>query len=111
MNKAEKSAAPTTQSMCSMTTSGHTTSMCLCAPDLLLRRTFISAELAHLIFHELAGLLMMVLALGIMWLELRVLSWVFPTREVQDGTGVAKRSMAPASAWGLPTSVRAAGRS
>lgn len=42
-------------------------------------------KLADLVFHNLAGWLMMPLALGMLWLEMRLLDWVFPTREVQDG--------------------------
>jgi exosortase len=34
-------------------------------------------RLADLVFHSLAGWLMMPLALGMLWLELRILSWVF----------------------------------
>jgi exosortase len=34
------------------------------------------AALADLVFHDLAGWLMMPLALGMMWLELRTLAWV-----------------------------------
>ena len=42
------------------------------------------SELADLVFHDLAGWLMMPLALGMLWLELLVLSWVLrpgPTEE------------------------------
>jgi exosortase len=35
-----------------------------------------SQRLAELVFHDLAGWLMMPLALGMIWLELRVLDWV-----------------------------------
>jgi exosortase len=34
------------------------------------------SELANLVFHDLAGWLMMPLALGLLWVELRLLAWV-----------------------------------
>jgi exosortase len=36
----------------------------------------VGSRLADLVFHDLAGWLMMVLALGLLWLEFRILSWV-----------------------------------
>jgi exosortase len=44
----------------------------------------VGSRLADLVFHDLAGWLMMVLALSLLWLEFRVLSWVLvpaPARE------------------------------
>ena len=60
-------------------------------------------ELADYIFHDLAGWLMMPLALGLLWAELRLLSWVFPTRTVEDRPTspflpVVGRARSPASA-------------
>lgn len=49
---------------------------------------------ADLIFHNLAGYLMPVLALGLLLLELRLVAWVFPTREVLDRATITRRSMA-----------------
>jgi exosortase len=44
-------------------------------------------EVADVAFHDLAGWLMMPLALVLMWLEVRVLSWV--CMRAPDGSGVA----------------------
>jgi exosortase len=43
-------------------------------------------ELADLVFHDLAGWLMMPLALGLLWVELRLLSWILPAPRA-DGIG------------------------
>jgi exosortase len=48
--------------------------------------------LADLVFHDLAGWLMMPLALGFLWLELRLLAWVIRTREVQENTSSVRNS-------------------
>jgi exosortase len=56
---------------------------------------------ADLVFHDLAGWLMMPLALGLLWLELKGLEWLFPTRvegrrsevygqRVKNGTSAGK---------------------
>ncbi len=45
---------------------------------------FGSAKLADLIFHDLAGWLMMPVGLGLLWLEFFVLSRLVPTVESQD---------------------------
>jgi exosortase len=45
---------------------------------------FGSAKLADLIFHDLAGWLMMPVGLGLLWLEFFVLSRLVPTVEQQD---------------------------
>jgi exosortase len=37
-----------------------------------------SADLARLVFHDLAGWLMMPLGLGLLWVELCLISWVLP---------------------------------
>jgi exosortase len=42
-------------------------------------------ELADLVFHDLAGWLMMPLALGALWLGYRLFSWAFPLRPAEDG--------------------------
>jgi hypothetical protein len=42
-------------------------------------------RLADLVFHDLAGWLMMPLALALLWLELRLLGWVIVTRTVCRG--------------------------
>jgi exosortase len=45
----------------------------------------VGSRLADLVFHDLAGWLMMVLALALLWLEFRLLSWVLipaPVREI-----------------------------
>jgi exosortase len=41
-------------------------------------------EVADYVFHDLAGWLMMPLALGMLWLELRLLSWVLVPRPVEE---------------------------
>jgi exosortase len=41
-------------------------------------------ELADLVFHDLAGWLMMPLALGLLWAELRLLSWVLVPAPAHD---------------------------
>ncbi len=43
-------------------------------------------ELADLVFHDLAGWLMMPLALGMLWLGYRLFSWVFPLRAPAEQT-------------------------
>jgi exosortase len=53
------------------------------------------SELADLVFHKLAGWLMMPLALGMLWVELRLLGWVLISpRPIADfktsGFGLAK---------------------
>jgi exosortase len=50
-------------------------------------------ELADRVFHDLAGWLMIPLALGLLWLELRLLSWVIRTREVEDGPALCFESL------------------
>jgi exosortase len=62
-------------------------------------------EIADLVFHDLAGWLMMPLALGIMWLELQLLSWLLiepqvPTRPVRVNPppGGVRKQTAPAPA-------------
>jgi exosortase len=45
---------------------------------------FAGPELADYVFHDLAGWLMMPLALGLLWVEMRLVAWVLPTREVGD---------------------------
>jgi exosortase len=40
----------------------------------------------NLVFHDLAGWLMMLLALGLLSLEMKALAWVFPTRPPRDRT-------------------------
>jgi exosortase/archaeosortase family protein len=44
------------------------------------------SEVADLVFHDLAGWLMMPLALGMLWTELRLLNWVFPLRIPRTGS-------------------------
>lgn len=55
-------------------------------------------ELADIVFHDLAGWLMMPLALGLLWVELRLLRWVLISRsaEVTTTVPVARRRAAPA---------------
>jgi exosortase len=59
-------------------------------------------DVAELVFHDLAGWLMMPLTLGLLWIELRLLDWVFPSRETPAGPVVrfcpAEPVLAPASA-------------
>jgi exosortase len=46
----------------------------------------VGSELADFVFHDLAGWLMMPLALGFLWIELRLLAWVIlppPSEETQ----------------------------
>lgn len=47
-------------------------------------------ELGDLIVHDLAGYLMMPLALGFIWLELRVIDWLFVVPEAPDRDAVLK---------------------
>jgi exosortase len=49
-----------------------------------LAHKLVGPELADLVFHGLAGWLMMVLALGLLWVEFRVLAWVFETVEESE---------------------------
>jgi exosortase len=46
----------------------------------------VGPRIANLVFHDLAGWLMMPMALGFLWLELKLLAWVFPLRDVDDET-------------------------
>jgi exosortase len=50
-------------------------------------------ELADLVFHTLAGYLMMPLALGLLAAELRLVSWLLPLREVEESLKLAKKSI------------------
>lgn len=66
-----------------------------------------SAELARAVYHDFAGWLMMPLALGLMWLELRLLGWVLQP-PVAKGPLVWKggghRRMPPPRRRGRPAS-------
>jgi exosortase len=68
---------------------------------------FASGDLAHVFFHDVAGWLMMPLALGMLWLELKALNHLFiersPNRPVRPAapTGGAKRAARRAS-WQTP---------
>jgi exosortase len=65
-------------------------------------------ELAELVFHDLAGWLMMVLALVLLWLELRVLSWVLLKVPHSRGRRRREADGEPASIWtGLRNYLRA----
>jgi exosortase/archaeosortase family protein len=48
---------------------------------------------ADLVFHDLAGYLMILLGLGLLWVELRLLSWMFPIREIEDPLKLAQKSL------------------
>src|SRR5262249_12015023 len=54
-------------------------------------------RLAELVFHDLAGWLMMPLALGFLWLVVKGFAWMFP--EVSHGAGQAPRLVLPSLAW------------
>lgn len=55
-------------------------------------------ELADLVFHRLAGWLMMPLALGFLWLELRLVCWVIRTK-VRVKTAPSRNSILGGSRW------------
>jgi exosortase/archaeosortase family protein len=68
----------------------------------------VGSELADYVFHDLAGWLMMPLALALLWCELRVLAWVLVSRPKADPSvdsfawaTMARRGTAPA-AQGAP---------
>lgn len=63
-------------------------------------------ELADLVFHDLAGWLMMPLALGFLWLELRMLGWVIRTREVREETALVRNSFLGGTQWAPPSRSR-----
>ena len=68
----------------------------------------LGGEAANLVFHDLAGWLMMPLALGMLWIGYRLFSWAFPLRlaeeeESLDLFGVAS-SPAPTARSRSPTS-------
>jgi exosortase len=68
-------------------------------------------ELADLVFHDLAGWLMMPLALGLLWAELRVLSWVLvlaPEQDLEPLFGWWGASAPRAAPGRKPADVRAA---
>jgi exosortase len=44
----------------------------------------VGSELADYVFHDLAGWLMMPMALGLLWAELRLLDWVLVQRPTED---------------------------
>jgi exosortase len=52
--------------------------------------------LANLVFHDLAGWLMMPLALGLLWLCARLFSWVFPIRAKGPDARVLVHGLTPA---------------
>jgi exosortase/archaeosortase family protein len=54
----------------------------------ILHRTA-GSEVADLVFHDLAGWLMMLLALGLLWVELRTFSWVVVTCSEEETSPVA----------------------
>jgi exosortase len=58
------------------------------------------AKLADMVFHDLAGWLMMPLALGLLWVELRLLAWVLPTREVEEAKPAAAAPDTFFPVWG-----------
>jgi exosortase len=62
----------------------------------------VSPELAHRVFHDLAGWLMMPLALGLLWLELKALSWVLVERQVRGPVPVVRAISALQAGLGLP---------
>jgi exosortase len=55
-------------------------------------------EVADLVFHDLAGWLMMPLALGLLWAELRLLNLAFPERPPCSGAAHEMAFVPPASA-------------
>jgi exosortase len=60
----------------------------------------VGKELASLFFHNLAGWMMMFLALGMMWLELRLFSWILvsrPERTLASAMPFAPQQRAPAA--------------
>jgi exosortase len=62
----------------------------------------VGSHLANLVFHDLAGWLMMPLALGLLWLELRLLNWVFvPKVSGRDARPLAIPRRAPARSASL----------
>jgi exosortase len=68
-------------------------------------------RLADLVFHDLAGWLMMPLALGIIWIELRLVDWVWiPTAEKKPLVYARFDRDAKASANGRRTPASAASR-
>src|SRR5205085_11723097 len=76
----------------------------------ILHRT-VGSYMANLVFHDLAGWLMMPLALAMLWLELKLLSWLLLEREPQrplpiirnQESGVGNRESAIARRPGLLT--------
>ena len=57
----------------------------------------VGREIADLVFHDLAGWLMMPLALGMLWAEMRLLSWLLlPAHAGEEG-------LASFALYGLPT--------
>jgi exosortase len=76
------------------------------------------SDLAHVVFHDLAGWLMALLGLGMLWLELQLLSWLFipteadaSTAEMTEGAlharGAASRAAEPTLAERAVRSERA----
>jgi exosortase len=68
-------------------------------------------ELAHLVFHDLAGWLMMPLGLALLWTELLLLSWVLIPRSRSSkrratGGAMILRDLQPASAASLGAAPR-----
>jgi exosortase len=59
-------------------------------------------ELADLVFHDLAGWLMMPLGLGLLWVEMRALDWVFVPRRVQTGPAFLPLGLGPVSGQTRP---------
>jgi exosortase len=54
----------------------------------------------ELVFHTLAGYLMILWALGILWAELQLIAWVLPTREVADPLTDTQSSVLAGTQWG-----------
>jgi hypothetical protein len=55
-------------------------------------------QLGDLIVHDLAGYLMMPLALGFLWLELKLIDWLFVLPEQVDRDAVLKAHAKTAAA-------------
>jgi exosortase len=60
------------------------------------------AELANIVFHDLAGWLMMPLALGFLWIEFRLLSWILlrvpaakPSQDFAHLSGLPRKNASP----------------
>ncbi len=62
----------------------------------------VGSEWADYVFHDLAGWLMMPLALGMLWVVVKLLDWILAAPPVEDASGYDLWSTLPSAVVGAP---------